>query len=107
MKWASTARPISSRTQILPPGILTRLLPKRWKEEKEFKETVDRSTTSNDSSKQSQGASNSYPIILATRPPINLATAQPQIKERHLELKISDDQNKAQDANNAKKPPDT
>ena len=43
------------------------------KEEKEFKETVDRSTTSNDSSKQSQGTSNSYPIILATRPPINLA----------------------------------
>ena len=73
----------------------------------EMKETVDRSTTSNDNSKQSQGTSNSYPIILATRPPINLATAQPQIKERHLELKISDDQNKAQDANNAKKPPDT
>jgi len=43
------------------------------KEAKEFKETVDRETTSNDSSKQSQGTSNSYPIILATRPPINLA----------------------------------
>jgi len=43
------------------------------KEVKEFKETVDRSTTSNDSSKQSQGTSNSYPIILATSPPINLA----------------------------------
>jgi hypothetical protein len=43
------------------------------KEAKEFKETFDRSTTSNDSSKQSQGTSNSYPIILATRPPINLA----------------------------------
>jgi len=46
------------------------------KEVKQFKETVDRSTTSNDSAKQSQGASNSsssYPIILATRPPINLA----------------------------------
>jgi hypothetical protein len=43
------------------------------KEFKETKETVDRSTTSNNSSKQSQGTSNSYPIILATRPPINLA----------------------------------
>jgi hypothetical protein len=43
------------------------------KEVKEFKETVDRSTTSNDSSKQSQGTSNSCPIILATRPPINFA----------------------------------
>ena len=43
------------------------------KEENDFKETIDRSTTSNDSSKQSQGTSNSYPIILATRPPINLA----------------------------------
>ena len=39
----------------------------------EMKETVDRSTTSNDNSKQSQGTSNSYPIILATSPPINLA----------------------------------
>jgi hypothetical protein len=84
-------------------------------EEKEFKETVDRSTTSNDSSKQSQGASNSYPIILATRPPINLATAQPQIKERRLEGKISDHPKKAQgdgpkkvqDGKNATKPPDT
>jgi hypothetical protein len=46
------------------------------KEVKEFKEAVDRSTTSNDSAKQSQGASNtssSYPMILATKPPINLA----------------------------------
>ncbi len=46
------------------------------KQVKEFKETVDRSTTSNDSAKQSQAASNSsssYPIILATKPPINLA----------------------------------
>ena len=42
------------------------------KEENDFKETIDRSTTSNDSSKQSQGTSNSYPIILANRPPINL-----------------------------------
>ena len=42
-------------------------------EVKEFTETVDRSTTSNDSSKQSQGTSNSCPFILATRPPINLA----------------------------------
>jgi hypothetical protein len=48
---------------------------KEVKEFKETKETVDRSTTSNDSSEQSQGTSNSYPIILATRPPINLATA--------------------------------
>ena len=46
---------------------------KEVKEAKEFKETVDRTTTSNDSSKQSQGTSNSYPIILATSPPINLA----------------------------------
>ena len=44
------------------------------KQVNEFNEAVDRSTTSNDSSKQSQGTSNSYPIlILATRPPINLA----------------------------------
>jgi hypothetical protein len=50
------------------------------KEANEFKETMDCSTTSNDrstpsddSSKQSQGTSNSYPMILATRPPINLA----------------------------------
>ena len=48
---------------------------KEVKEAKEFKETVDRTTTSNDGSKQSQGTSNSYPIILATRPPLNLATA--------------------------------
>jgi hypothetical protein len=40
---------------------------------KEFKEAVDRSTTSNNSSQQSQGTSNSNPIILAGRPPINLA----------------------------------
>jgi len=44
------------------------------KEVKEFKETVDRSTTSNDSAKQgTSGTSSSYPIILATKPPINLA----------------------------------
>ena len=40
---------------------------------KEFKEAVDRSTTSSNSSQQSQGTSNSNPIILAGRPPINLA----------------------------------
>jgi hypothetical protein len=45
---------------------------KEVKEFKETKETVDRSTTSSNSSKQSQGTSNSYPMILATRPPINL-----------------------------------
>jgi len=38
-----------------------------------FKAAVDHSTTSNNSSPQSQGTSNSNPIILATRPPINLA----------------------------------
>ena len=42
-------------------------------EVKQFKETVDGSTISNDSSKQSQATSNSCPFILATRPPINLA----------------------------------
>jgi hypothetical protein len=40
---------------------------------KEFKEAFDRSSTSSNSSQQSQGTSNSYPIILAGRPPINLA----------------------------------
>jgi hypothetical protein len=49
---------------------------------KETKETADRSTTSNNSSKQSQGTSNSCPIILATRPPLNLAKpAQPYAGE--------------------------
>ena len=43
------------------------------KQVKEFKEAVDRSTTSNNGSQPSQGSSNSHPIILATRPPINLA----------------------------------
>ena len=43
------------------------------KQVKEFKEAVDRSTTSSNSSPQSQGTSNSNPIILAGRPPINLA----------------------------------
>ena len=43
------------------------------KQVKEFKEAVDRSTTSSNSSQQSQGTSNSNPIILAGRPPINLA----------------------------------
>jgi hypothetical protein len=42
------------------------------KQAKEFKEAVDRSTTSNNSPRQSQGTSNSKPIILATKPPINL-----------------------------------
>lgn len=45
------------------------------KQAKEFKEAVDRSTTSSNGSQQSpsQGTSNSNPIILAGRPPINLA----------------------------------
>jgi hypothetical protein len=43
------------------------------KEANKFKETMDGSTTSNDSSKQSQGTSNSYQLPLATKPPINLA----------------------------------
>src|SRR5262245_18078648 len=53
------------------------------KQVKEFKEAVNRSTTSNDasginakgndSSKHSQDTSKSLPIILASRPPINLA----------------------------------
>jgi len=43
------------------------------KQVKEFKEAVDRSTTSSNSSRQSKGTSNSNPIILAGRPPINLA----------------------------------
>jgi hypothetical protein len=42
------------------------------KEANKFKERMDGSTTSNDGSKQSQGTSNSCPIILARRPPINL-----------------------------------
>jgi hypothetical protein len=55
---------------------------KEVKKFEETKQTVDRSTTSNDSSKQSQGASNSCPIILATRPPLNLAkSAQPYAGE--------------------------
>jgi hypothetical protein len=43
------------------------------KQVKEFKEAVDRSATSNSSSQPSPGTSNSNPIILAGRPPINLA----------------------------------
>src|SRR5690242_5046985 len=44
------------------------------KQVKEFKEAIDQhSTTSSNSSQQSQGKSNSNPIILAGRPPINLA----------------------------------
>jgi len=52
------------------------------KDVKEFNAAVDRSTTSNDSSKQSQGTSNQgtsssyHPIILATRPPINAMVNQ-------------------------------
>jgi hypothetical protein len=42
------------------------------KEVEKFKEAVDRSTTSNNGSQPSQGSSNWNPIILATRPPINL-----------------------------------
>jgi hypothetical protein len=42
------------------------------KQVKEFKEAVDRSTASNNGSQPSQGSSNSNPIVLATRPPINL-----------------------------------
>jgi hypothetical protein len=41
---------------------------------KEFKEAVDRSTTSTNNSQPSQSTSNSNPIILAGRPPINLAS---------------------------------
>lgn len=48
---------------------------KEVKEFKETKEAIDRSTTSNNSSKQSQGTSNSYPLFLATRPPINPASS--------------------------------
>jgi hypothetical protein len=40
------------------------------KQVKEFNEAVDRSTTSNGSSQQSQDASKSHPIVLARRPPI-------------------------------------
>lgn len=45
------------------------------KQVKEFKEAVDRSTTSSNGSQQSPspGTSNANPIILAGRPPINLA----------------------------------
>jgi peptidoglycan hydrolase-like protein with peptidoglycan-binding domain len=40
------------------------------KQVKQFNEAVDRSTTSNDRSQQSQNSSKSHPIILARRPPI-------------------------------------
>jgi hypothetical protein len=43
------------------------------KQVKEFKEAVDRTTTSSNSSSQSKSTANSNPIILAGRPPINLA----------------------------------
>ena len=46
------------------------------KQVKEFNEAVDRSTTSNNSSQQSQGTSTSAPILLARRPPIPAQTAQ-------------------------------
>ena len=48
------------------------------KQVKEFNEAVDRSTTSNSSSQQSQsqGASTSAPIMLARRPPILAQTPQ-------------------------------
>ena len=46
------------------------------KQVKEFNEAVDRSTTSNNSSQQSQGASTSAPIMLARRPPIPAQTPQ-------------------------------
>jgi len=46
------------------------------KQVKEFNEAVDRSTTSNNSSHQSQGTSTSAPILLARRPPIPAQTAQ-------------------------------
>ena len=71
---------------------------KEVKDFKETKETVDRSTTSSNSSKQSQGTSNSYPMILATRPPINLANPtgnqgaplQPQSSQSSLSTVGSD-----------------
>ncbi|WKA30069.1 hypothetical protein [Bradyrhizobium roseum] len=40
---------------------------------KDFKDAVERSSTSSTSSQQSPGSSNSNPIMLAGRPPINLA----------------------------------
>jgi hypothetical protein len=43
------------------------------KQAEKFKEAVDRSTTSSNSSQPSKGTSNSNPIVLAGRPPINLA----------------------------------
>jgi hypothetical protein len=43
------------------------------KQGKDFKEAVDRSTTSSNNSQPSQDTSNSNPILLANRPPINLA----------------------------------
>lgn len=43
---------------------------------KEFKEAVKNSTTSNKGSQSSQTTSNSNPIILASRPPVNLAGKQ-------------------------------
>src|SRR5262245_3156643 len=60
------------------------------KQVKEFNEAINRSTTSNNASstqyskgnggsQHSQNTSNSLPIILATRPPINLA--QPKGKQ--------------------------
>ena len=98
----------------------------------QFKEALNYETTSNDaSSTQSlkgaehlQDTSTSLPIILASRPPINLgsqvgqqgapsqagsapAAQGAQIEERRLEAKISDDPKKAQDGKNTGKPADT
>jgi hypothetical protein len=158
--------PASSVNTNVPPQNYGGVPPKQEQVEG-FNEALNRASTSNDASNtqsskgtdQSQGTSNSYPIILATRPPINLGNptgkqgvplydgngskagsetkapsqastaptaaapaaagaattqtvpAQPQIKERRLEVRFSDDPKKAQDGTqdgkNAEKPPDT
>ena len=54
-----------------PPGNTGATSPKQVKE---FNEAVDRSTTSNSGSQQSQGTSTSAPIMLARRPPIPAQT---------------------------------
>jgi hypothetical protein len=56
-----------------PPPRPDTVSSKEAKEFKKVKEAVDHSTTSNNSSKQSQGTSNSCHLPLATKPPINLA----------------------------------
>ena len=43
------------------------------KHAQDFKDAVNRSTTSNNGPQQSHSAFNASPMILATRPPINLA----------------------------------